>query len=153
MAIRLGLLRHGLASGQEPEAALLEVGARGIRRLAARLRTEGWHFTAAYSSPFRRARETATLMLAATEPGLVPMHLTELAPEADAGMAHAALRALAGRTGDILVVSHLPLIARLAREITGGTWDFKPGTWLEIAIEGDAWCGTPMRRLEPDDSN
>ena len=153
MGLRIGLLRHGLASGQESTAPLLGAGREAIHRLAGRLAREGFRPVAAFSSPHLRARDTARLLLDRTAPHLDPVHLTELTPDADPREAWQTLASLRPATGDLLVVSHLPLIARLAREITGGTWTFSPGTWLEIAIDDAALRGTVTRRLAPEDTH
>ena len=50
----------------------------------------------------------------------------------------------------ILIVSHLPLVARLATELTGEEVSFTPATLVEIADRGDGQARL-VRRLSPDE--
>src|SRR5262252_2286526 len=59
MVRTLALLRHGLASGQGPDAALAPEGVRQVERLAAALRANAWRPDVVLSSPYARALESA----------------------------------------------------------------------------------------------
>jgi phosphohistidine phosphatase SixA len=133
----LALLRHGLASGQGPAAELRPEGAAYLRRLAAVLDREGWRPAAIVTSPYRRARESAAVMATALRVSEAPLVLEELIPEAEPGPALTAVLAAAPLAACILVVTHLPLIGRLAQELIGEDPSFSPGTLVEIVREHD----------------
>jgi len=150
MVRTLVLLRHGLAAGQGPDSGLLPEGEAYLRRLGARLAGEGWKPAAILASPYLRARSSAAVLadsLGIREPTVL---LSELLPEADAGEALAAITAAAPAATPVLVVTHLPLVARLANELVGEDVSFSPGTFVEIAREG-AGGARLLRRIGPRD--
>jgi phosphohistidine phosphatase SixA len=151
VSTRLGILRHGRASGQGPDAALLPEGAEYVRRLGRRLRRDGFSPVAAFSSPYRRARETATVVLGELASALDPVLLAALTPDADPQALLDEFEARGLPAGDVLVVSHLPLVARLASAIAGATLDFTPGAWAEFELERGALHGEYLRYLGPDE--
>ncbi len=146
------LMRHGLAAGQDPDAALLPEGEAYVRRLAARLDGEGWRPAAIVTSPYRRARDSA--MLLASELGIaVETHvLPDLLPEGEPEEALAAILEAVPVATPVLVVTHLPLVGRLMQELTGDDESFAPGTFVEIAREGDG-DARMLRRIGPRDLN
>lgn len=146
----LALLRHGLATGQGPHAALLPEGAVELRRLAALLDQEDWRPEAVLTSPYRRAQESAEVMVAALARDAEIFVLRELLPEAEPEAAFDAVLGVAPLATPILVVSHLPLVARLAHELVGEELSFSPGTFVEIAREGAAPARL-VRRIGPRD--
>jgi phosphohistidine phosphatase len=151
MMIRvLALLRHGLASGQGPQAALLPEGAAELRRLAALLASEDWRPAAVATSPYRRARESAEVMVSALAPAAEIFVLRELRPDEEPEAALDAVLGVAPLASPILVVSHLPLVARLAHELVGEDLSFSPGTFVEIVREG-AMPARLVRRIGPRD--
>ena len=146
----LALLRHGLASGQGPAAELRPEGAAYLRRLAALLDREGWRPAAIVTSPYRRARESAAVMAAALRVGEAPLVLEDLIPEVEPEPALAAVLAAAPLASSILVVSHLPLIGRLAQELIGEDPGFSPGTLVEIVRDHDG-VARLLRRIGASD--
>ena len=52
----------------------------------------------------------------------------------------------------VLVVSHLPLVSRLLQELTGDDDGFSPGTFVEVARDGQG-DSRMLRRIEPRDLN
>ena len=151
MSLTLALLRHGRASGQGPEAGLLPEGAAYVATLGRRLAREGFSPVAAFGSPYVRAQETARIVLGELASDLVIRRLPELMPDEDVGRALDALLALAPPAGCVLVVSHMPLLGRLTRELTGETPEFHPGTLVEIGLEATRRRGSVTRRIGPGD--
>jgi len=149
MATMLCTLRHGRATGQGPDAALLPEGEAAVARLGRRLAREGLRPVAAYSSPYRRARETAAIVLGELACGLDPVLLEALAPDTEPAEALEALRAHGLPDGAVLVVTHLPLVGRLAGAIAGATLDFPPGAWAEYVLAPGGRTGTFRRWLGP----
>ena len=144
------LLRHGLASGQGPHAALLPEGAVELRRLAALLAAENWRPEAVVTSPYRRAQESAEIMVAALAPESDIHVLRELRPDVDPEEALDAVLTVLPLASPILLVSHLPLVARIAGELVGEEPAFSPGTLVEIARDG-AGPARIVRRIGPRD--
>ena len=148
----LALLRHGLASGQGPEATLLPEGAEQLRRLADRLQQEGWRPMLVVSSPYRRARESALLVASTLQVATTLQVLPDLVPEGDPDEALDAVQSAGPVASPILVVSHLPLVGLLAEHLVGEDPGFPPGTFVEIAREGDGESRL-LRRIAPRDLN
>ena len=146
----LALLRHGLASGQSPEAELLPEGVAHLRRLGARLEAEGWKPAAIVTSPYMRARGTAGVLADVLGCEAQPVVLEELVPECDPSNALAAIAAAVPLATPVLAVSHLPLVGRLAQELVGEELRFSPGTFVEIARE-DGGVARLLRRISPRD--
>jgi phosphohistidine phosphatase len=146
----LALLRHGLASGQAAGAELLPEGAAYLRRLGAKLAREGWCPAAILTSPYVRARDSAAVLAGALGCDVPRITLGELIPEAEPEAALAAILAAAPLATPVLVVAHLPLVGRLAQELVGDDPGFSPGTWVEIARDGDGEARL-IRRIGPND--
>jgi phosphohistidine phosphatase len=150
MSRSLALLRHGLAGGQAPTAALLPEGAAYLRRLAAVLIADGWAPKRVICSPYLRARDSAEIMRQALAPHVLVEMIDELTPESEPDEALRALADIAPLDTPVLVVSHLPLIGRIAQELIGDDPGFSPGTFVEIvrAAGGPAQL---LRRVGPQD--
>jgi phosphohistidine phosphatase SixA len=130
------LLRHGLAEGIAPEAALLPEGEAQARAVAEHLAPWAEAGLAVVSSPLRRARETAGHLVARW--GLAePVTLPALVPEGGEGEARHALSALA-LAGPLVVVSHRPLLPRLAQRLAGVLAPFPTAGGL--VLELDDWA-------------
>jgi phosphohistidine phosphatase SixA len=151
MGTTLCLLRHGHAGGQGPDAMLKPEGILAVTALGRRLAREGWVPAAAFASPFVRALDTARLLLAEAASDLSPIPLGELAPDRDPAAALAALRAQGLPQGAVLVVAHMPLLARLALHLTGEALGFAPAMLAEIDLDGDGRSGRLLRVVEPGD--
>jgi phosphohistidine phosphatase len=150
MVRNLALLRHGLATGQGPDAGLLPEGTTYLLRLGARLDAEGWRPAAVVTSPYRRARESAVVVSGALGSLAQMLVLEELVPEAEPGDALAAILDRVPLASPVLVVSHLPLVGRLAQELVGEDPGFSPGTFVEIVRDGDRGARL-LRRIGPRD--
>jgi len=146
----LALMRHAIATGQGPAAALLPEGAAYLRRLASRLEGEGWRPAAIVTSPYRRARESAMVMASALGATVETYVLDDLVPEGEPEDALAAILAAVPVATPVLVVTHLPLVGRLVQALTGDDESFSPGTFVEVARDGigDA---RKLRRIGPRD--
>lgn len=151
MATTLGLLRHGRATGQGPQAELTAEGAGYIELLGELLAGEEWSPVAAYSSPYKRARDTASLFLEQVAPGLRPVHLEELTPETDPAASLEALASAGLPEGRVLIVAHLPLLGLISHRLTGEDPGFHPGMFVEIELSPDRSRGQIVRRVGADD--
>jgi phosphohistidine phosphatase SixA len=149
MTTLLCLLRHGRASGQGSDAALLPEGEAEMSALGRRLAWEGMRPAAAFCSPYRRARDTANLVLGELGSSLEPVILRKLQPESRPADALDELFGHGLPDGPVFVVSHLPLVAHLAFGFTGETVNFEPGTYAEIELDDEQLGGVLRRVLEP----
>ena len=146
----LALLRHGLASGQARSAPLLPEGTAYLRRLGAVLRAEHWRPGVILTSPYVRASDSAAILALTLGCTRAPQALEELAPEIEPALALAAILAADPQATPILVVSHLPLVGRLAHELLGEDPGFSPGTFVEIEREGSG-VARLIRHIRPRD--
>jgi phosphohistidine phosphatase len=151
MLTTICLLRHARAGGHGPESELLPEGEAYVAALGRRLAREGWSPVAAFSSPYRRARDTARIVLDEAACDAPLTLLAELTPDRDPDDALAALTAHGMREGRVLVVGHMPLLGRLALQLTGETVDFHPGTLAEIELGSAGGDSVLTRRLGPEE--
>ena len=127
------LLRHGQAQhyfphhGGDRARGLTGQGILDIKTLADELvlRTS---LSKIFHSPYLRARETAQLV---NDRFKVSMEeLVDLEPN---GLPEQVLNKILGRNGNILLVTHMPLVAQLALHLTGRLGEFFPGTCMDIS--------------------
>lgn len=145
MALTLCLLRHGRATGQAPDAVLVPEGEAYVRALGRRLAAEGFAPVRTYSSPYRRARDTAAIVLSEVAPGTAAQHLIALTPEHDPQDTLDVLRALELPAGRVLLVAHLPLLGLLVQALTDEIESFSPGTLVEIETDESLGAGRIVR--------
>jgi phosphohistidine phosphatase len=138
MARQLWLLRHGEAvpHGSKADDAARELTARGERQAAAAgaaLARLGLEFAAVYTSPKRRAADTARLACEALNAD--PQDEEALGNGFDRGDA----LELVGRHDDdarVLVVGHEPSFSQVVHDLTGGRVDFKKGAVVALRVDG-----------------
>src|SRR5262245_40950790 len=112
------LVRHGIsedrsASGRDEDRALTQVGTDNLQRAAARLAWLAVKPDAIWSSPLRRARQTAEILRDALAPGLELAMEPRLRSEADVDDTLQALQATAAAQA-LMLVGHEPHISALA---------------------------------------
>ena len=146
----LALLRHGRAAGQGPDASLTPEGIAKLEKLAAVLKAEGWRPDVMLASPLTRAVQTAHMLAAGIGVRLSPVVVRELIPDTEPLDALQAIDAAAPGATSVLVVSHLPLVGRIAHELTGDEIPFTPATLVEIADQGDG-SARLVRRLSAEE--
>jgi len=133
----IDVLRHGeaLPSGPGGDASrpLSPAGAARIRSLGARLARVGWQPGLAFTSPLLRARESARLVLEPLTDAPVIETLEALHPEAEPGDVLEALAERGAMEGVVLIVSHMPLVARLHAHLCGEARAFSPGDLATLA--------------------
>jgi phosphohistidine phosphatase SixA len=148
MNTRLCLIRHGRASGQGPEAHLLPEGEAYVASLGRRLAREGFAPVAAYCSPYKRAVDTARLLLGELGCSVKLVQTRRLVPEGGPADALEALTALGLPEGPVLVVTHLPLVGLLLEGLTEKHVDFTPGTFAEVEMTPDHLGGVLTRVID-----
>jgi len=138
MAITIDLLRHGAAEashlGGDAERALTPAGREAIRTLGAVLGRSGWRPDRVLASPYRRAQETAALILEAAGHTVAIETLAELLPESEPDLVLEAFDDRGLSAGHVLLVTHQPLVSRLAQALTGKVIAFGPGDLSRVAM-------------------
>jgi phosphohistidine phosphatase SixA len=137
-ALTLELLRHGEAApavGSDAERPLTARGQRTVRSLGERLARERWRPDRLFTSPYRRARDTADLLVGSAGVALLPLGVEELEELAGAHEPRAVLGALARRgalQGHVVLVGHQPQLGTLAAFLVGAPQSLSPGDMLRI---------------------
>ena len=135
------LVRHGIAedrsaSGRDEDRALTQAGTDKMLRAAAGLQWLDVKPDAIWSSPLRRAQQTAELLRDAIAPGLELAIDPCLRPEADVDATLQRLRATAAVQA-LMLVGHEPNISALASalltgSVGGARLPFKPGSVIAL---------------------
>ena len=158
MPLTLDLLRHGaaLAAAEGGDAArgLSPRGARDLERLALHLAGLGWRPDRAFTSPLKRARDSARIVLRHAAPDLVPEVADALQPHGDPAPVLEMLADRHATAGRVLLVSHQPLLGGLARWLTGREAPgIAPGDLVGVEFAGavTAGAGTWGWKVRPAD--
>lgn len=136
--MKLWLLRHGEAEpsrGRDAERALTEHGRQQVQVMTRHL--AGQPLTQVLCSPYARARQTTSLVLDALEMEQSPLVVPWLTPDEQV---QTVVRMLDGQaSGDILLVSHQPLLGLLGSWLCEGnlTRPLPLGTASLACLEGD----------------
>lgn len=111
--MRLYLVQHGLAKSEEedPERHLSNKGISESEMVAGRLASLHIGADSIFHSPKLRARETALIFAGQLKPLAVASERDGLAPKDDPAIWDEHLQ---GEKGDVMLVGHLPHLARLA---------------------------------------
>lgn len=115
--MKLYLVQHGDACSKEidPERPLSEQGKADVNRLAVFLRKAGIRVSRLEHSGKLRARQTAERLVNAIAPGVRPEVNSHI--QADSDPAEFVQLSFMWNT-DILIVSHLPFLAKLVSQLT-----------------------------------
>ena len=137
MAQQLWLLRHGDAephgARHDAERRLTAKGETQARVAGAAMARLGLEFTAVYTSPRVRGRDTARLAAKALKAD--PMVHQPLSAGFDAQEARALLAAQ-GDDARVLVVGHEPDFSQTVYDLTGGRIDLKKGGLAAVRLDG-----------------
>jgi phosphohistidine phosphatase len=150
--MRLYLTQHGRAmtKTEHPERPLSEQGRQDMERLAEFLRKAGLGVTRVVHSGKLRARQSAEVLAAAIAPAIEPETSGLLNPNDNP-------KAFDWQSGswdrDILVVGHLPFLAKLVAHLVADNEDlplvaFQPGTLVCLERDDGHWQIAWMVRPE-----
>lgn len=139
MPLVLDVLRHGeaLPPGVDGDAVrpLSPAGQRALRRLADELSTRSWRPERVFSSPLRRALESAYIVVDS-----IPCRvetLEALRPDREPVDVLRALEEAEALEGHVVLIGHQPLLGLLVAWLTGAQEPgFNPATLLRIACDG-----------------
>lgn len=141
--MKLYLVQHGEARAveQDPERPLSEQGRADVERLAALVRRVGIRVERVMHSGKLRALETAQILAVAMAPGVELERSGMLNPDDN-------VRAFDWQSeswgGDMLIVGHLPFMARLVSHLLCGDENrllsaFRPGSMACLEHQGGHW--------------
>ena len=119
--MRIYVVRHGEAEGMvstDAERRLTVPGRQQVLDIWRALRDQGVRPTTLVSSPYVRARQTATA-IAEVFPELQPVIRPELTPDGSTGRVLSWLGDLPTLEG-LVLVSHMPLVSLLTADLTDG---------------------------------
>ena len=136
-------MRHGdaVAAAQNPERPLSLHGRQCVKQVGKAALEHGMRISRIYHSGILRAQETAALMSEYLDPPFKLAVLGGLAPEDDPMIARAELETA---EEPILLVSHLPLLSRLAATLIHGdpeqpVVEFQPATLVCCHQSAERW--------------
>jgi phosphohistidine phosphatase len=156
--MRLYLVQHGDAVPEQldPERPLSAAGRREVEAVARLLASTGTRVVRVAHSGKLRAQQTAELLATTLAPGMVPEVMTGLNPN---DPVEPMVRRIADWTSDVVLVGHLPFMAKLVARLVAGderkpVTAFVPGTvvCLEQAEAGRwlfSWMVRPELALHP----
>jgi phosphohistidine phosphatase len=123
--MKLYLVQHGeaVSESKDPARPLSERGRADVAAVAAFLRDRGIRVHEVWHSTKLRARQTAEILAEALAPGKNPLEHQGVAPN-DAP--EALLDEICAAKGDLLIASHLPILARLASLLITGRDAYVP---------------------------
>jgi phosphohistidine phosphatase len=136
------VVRHGTAAGGPDDRArpLTPEGRAEVEATARALRAHGVQVAEVRHSGLVRARETAEILARALAPSHGVHATTGLAPEDDPEIARAELELA---TEPLMIVGHLPHVARLATALLGAAAtdpiQFTPGTAVGLRRGPGGW--------------
>jgi phosphohistidine phosphatase len=137
--VQISILRHAIAVARgtpgyedDSQRPLTPQGRRKLQRVVRGLRALRPDFDLILSSPYVRARDTATTAAAALKLKKQLKLVDELVAEADPARLIAHLRQLPARTKHVLLVGHEPFLSEFAGTLIGG----KPPAALRLKKAG-----------------
>ncbi|MDH3671331.1 MAG: phosphohistidine phosphatase SixA [Gammaproteobacteria bacterium] len=140
--MRLYLVQHGeaLSKDVDPERALSDGGRAAAERLASFIAPRRLTISRVLQSGKLRAQQTATILARTLAPDITPEQANGLNPLDDP---QSLLRTIASWQEDVLIVGHLPFLAKLVGQMLTGTNDslvtFEPGTMMCLERDEDRW--------------
>lgn len=137
------VVRHGhaLPGPDDRLRPLSDEGREDVRRVARHVAALGVRVGEVRHSGLLRARQTAEIVAEHLGPGVRVAAVPGLAPEDDPAEAR---RALEAARASVVLVGHLPHVARLLARMLAGDPEgevvrFEPGTIAAVAWTGEAW--------------
>ena len=155
MPLIIDLVRHGealpAAAGGDAARPLSNAGRAAVERLRDHLAADGWSPDRVLASPLLRARQTAEVLVAAARHAPAIEISAALEPDQDPSAVLDAIALLGAGDGHIVLVTHQPLVGRLAIELTGREAGFSPGTFARVACAAESFPrgGELVRLLRP----
>lgn len=143
------LLRHGQAEPflqDDASRALVPAGTAEVERSCAFLRARGWLPERVLASPYRRAQQSAEVVRRILVPHAVVETEPMLVPGSEPQLTADLLSALADR--NLLVATHMPLVAELVRALTGRDAGFATGGLAVLQRDPQQW--QLLAQFQPD---
>jgi phosphohistidine phosphatase len=139
----LYLVRHGDAKSalEDPERGLSDRGVQSVKRLADWAAETGLRVNEIRHSGKRRAEQTAEILAESLRPTTPTRAQTGLAPNDDV---HPVAQAMVAEPRNLMLVGHLPFLARLVGQLVLGSADqiivgFDPATLVRLVRDNEGW--------------
>jgi len=141
--MQLYLVQHGEAVSEEvnPERPLSEKGISDVKKVATFLKQAGININTIFHSSKRRACQTAQMLTKDLNPKCNILQREGLAPN---DSIDGILREILERDEDLMIVGHLPFLAKLAGKLLLDSEDkniieFKQGSVLLLSGSANNW--------------
>lgn len=139
--MKIYLVRHGDYDPNSPEKKLSEQGQRDIHKVGQVLKQAGIFVDQIWHSSKARSEQTAKLLAEQINPNAQLSAKDFLNPEDEIVTMQ---KELSSNTGDLMVVGHLPFLAKLASALIAGdenttTVDFQTGSVLLLEKAPNGW--------------
>ena len=141
--MELYLVQHGEAVSEEinPERSLSEKGISDVKKAAAFLKQAGININTIFHSSKRRACQTAQILAETLNPKCNVLQREGLTPN---DPIDGIFREILKRDEDLMIVGHLPFLARLAGKLLLDSEDkniieFKQGSMLLVSGSANSW--------------
>jgi phosphohistidine phosphatase len=141
--MELYLIQHGEAVSEEinPERPLSEKGISDVKKVAAFLKQAGININTIFHSSKRRAHQTAQLLADTLNPKSNVLQKEGLTPNDPIDNIY---REILKRDEDLMIVGHLPFLAKLAGRLLLDSEDkniieFKQGSALLLSGRENSW--------------
>ncbi len=151
--MRLFLIRHGDYIHEEMDLTqpLSVLGTKQIRVISRYLNRQSLQVGRLWSSPKKRALESAEILKAAVCPDIEIRQRDDLTPNADP---RSVAEDLNSSSGDFIIVSHLPFIPALIQYLTKeerGSFKLLTGMAACLTREKEDLCWRVTELVSPDD--
>ncbi len=136
-------MRHGKATWEtavDSDRWLTERGVKQAKLMGKYLVQQGVELDHLVVSPLLRAQQTAAQVIL-SYPDVIPVTCPDIVPESSV---QAAQTVLEGFAGNVLMVSHLPIVANLADYLENGVDAYSYNAWPTAAVaclQGDILPG------------
>jgi len=154
--MQIFIMRHGQASPTGISDAQRELTTQGkyeAKLMAKWLANENPGFCQILVSPFKRAQQTANVMMASINSSAITNTVDFITPSGSAREVHDYIDGVEQSTNALLIISHMPLVSYLVAELTAehNSPIFQTAAIAEIDYDSKSMKGQLIRLISPND--